>query len=82
LTRQSLELAEPGDLAFRLTDGGLRRQVLCNGLAVDLLRELGMGAVSGVVGLGTMAARFSAAPGSIRNGARLKIAKLGNLPQY
>jgi hypothetical protein len=61
LTRQSLELAEPGDLAFRLTDGGLRRQVLCNGLAVDLLRELGMGAVSGVVGLGNGSQVFRSA---------------------
>jgi hypothetical protein len=79
LTGQGLELAELGDFVFRLTDGGLRRQVLCNGLAVDLLGELRMGAVPGVVGSGAMAPRFSAAPGSISDGAGLEIAELRNL---
>jgi hypothetical protein len=82
LTGQGLELTELGDLAFRLTDGLERRQVLSNGFTVDLLGELRMGAVTGVVGFGAMALRFSAAPGSIRNGAGLKVAEFGDLPKY
>ena len=41
-----------------------------------------MRAVSGVVGLGAMAPRLSAATGSISNGARLEVAESRNLPEY
>lgn len=81
LTGQRLELAEFGDLALRFPDGRLRGQVLCNGFAVDLLGELGMRAVSGVVGLGAMTPRFSTASGSAGDGAGLEVADFRNLPK-
>jgi hypothetical protein len=58
LTSPGLELAELADLPLRFANDRLRRQVLRNGFTADLLGELCLGAVSGVVGLGAMTPRF------------------------
>jgi hypothetical protein len=60
-------------------DCRLRRQILGHGLASNLLGELGVGAMAGVVGLGTMTARFSAGTGRTGNRTRLEVTKFGNL---
>ena len=74
LAGQGLELAELSDFTFRLTDGGQRGQVLCNRLALDLLGELKMRAVCGVIRFGAMANRTSAAPGRTDDGTWLEVA--------
>src|SRR6266571_7205896 len=53
--------------------------MLCNRLAIDLLGELKMRAVSGVVGFGAMATGTPAAPGSTGDRTRLKVAEFGDL---
>ena len=63
-------------------DGRLRRQVLGNGLTVDFVGELRMGAVSGVLGFGAMTPGLTTASGSVRDGARLEVAEFRNLPEY
>src|SRR5436190_13659326 len=53
--------------------------MLCNRLAIDLLGDLKMRAVSGIVGLGAMAPGTPAAPGSTGDGTRLKVTEFGDL---
>src|SRR5256885_11662660 len=53
--------------------------MLCNRLAIDLLGELKMRAVSGIVGFGAMAIGTPTTPGSTGDGARLKVTEFGDL---
>src|SRR5438093_2289359 len=53
--------------------------MLCNRLAIDLLGDLKMRAVSGIVGLGAMTPGTPAAPGSTGDGTRLKVTEFGDL---
>src|SRR6266581_3186180 len=53
--------------------------MLCNRLAVDLLGELKMRAVPGVVGFGAMATGTPTAPRSTGDGTRLKVTECGDL---
>ena len=53
--------------------------MLCNRLAIDLLGELKMRAVSGIVGFGATATGTPTAPGSTGDGTRLKVTELGDL---
>jgi len=81
LAGESLELTEPGDLTFRLTDGCLSRQILRDGFAVDFLSELKMRAVSGIIGFGAMTSGAAAPPGGTGDGAWLKVCEFGDLPE-
>src|SRR5258708_17363750 len=53
--------------------------MLRNALAIDVLGELKMRAVSGIVGLGAMAIGTPTTPGSTGDGTRLKVAEFGDL---
>jgi len=53
--------------------------MLCNRLAIDLLSELKMRTVSGVVGFGAMATGTPTAPGSTGDRTRLKVTEFGDL---
>ena len=64
-----------------LAQFGGRREGLTDGLAVDLARQTEVGAVSGLVGLMTMAVGFSAAAVDGGDGATAKIAQLQKLGQ-
>src|SRR6266478_9450720 len=62
---------------FGFTDGRWRGQILCDRLALDLLGELKMRAVSGVVGLGAMASGTATAAHGTGDGTRLEVAESG-----
>ena len=79
LACQGLELAELRNFTFGFTDGRWRGQILCDRLALDLLGELKMRAVSGVIGFGAMTTGTATAPGCTGDGTRLEIAEFGNL---
>ncbi len=77
LACQGLELAELRNFTFGFTDGRWRGQILCDRLALDLLGELKMRAVSGVVGLGAMASGTATAAHGTGDGTRLEVAESG-----
>jgi hypothetical protein len=62
-------------------DGGLRRKILGRCLAANLLGELRVGTMAGVVGSGTMATGFSAAAEGASDGTRLEVAEFRDLPE-
>jgi hypothetical protein len=82
LARQSLEFTELSDLDFRLRDGRRRRQILGHRFAIDLLGQLKMRAVTGIVGFGAMATGIPTASGSAGNGTGLEVAELGHLLEH
>jgi hypothetical protein len=79
--RQRLKAAKLGDFLFCFAHGAERRQGLSNRLACDLLRELMMGTMPGMVGLSTMAVGLATASGHGGNGTRLKVTELRKFPQ-
>jgi hypothetical protein len=62
-------------------DGGLRRKILGRCLAANLLGELKVGTMAGVVGSGAMATGFSAAAEGTGDGTRLEVAEFRDLPE-
>jgi hypothetical protein len=74
LASQGLKSPEFGDLFFRFAQGGLRRKILGDGFALDLLRELKVRTMSGIIGIGAMAAGFPAAADSAGDRTWLKVA--------
>jgi hypothetical protein len=79
LAGQGLKPAELGDLLFGLAHGWLRREILCHCFSANLLRELKVGTMPGIIGLGAMALRFSASAERTGDGTRLEIAEIGDL---
>jgi len=65
-----------GDFFFGLAHGAWGRQSLSDRLACDLLRELAMRTVSGIVGSSAMAVVLPAASLHGTNGTRLEITDL------
>ena len=55
--------------------------MLCNRLAIDLLGELSVRAVSWVIGFGSMATGLTTAPGSGGDGTGLEVAEFDNLSE-
>jgi hypothetical protein len=81
LAGQGLKSPEFSDLPFGFAQGGLRGKILGDGFSPDLLRELKMWTMSGIIGLGAVAARFSAATDGTGDRTRLKVVQFADLPE-
>ena len=74
-----LELAELGDLAFGLTDGGGGRQRLTDGVAIAFEGEPGVGAVARLAGLMAAAVGFATTARGEGNRTGAQVAELAEL---
>jgi hypothetical protein len=78
---QRLKSPEFGDLRLGLAHGCRGGEIPGSGFAADLLGELKVRTMSGVVRFGAVTPRFSAAAGGAGDGARLEVAEYGDLPK-
>ena len=81
LAGQRLKSPEFGDLRLGLAHGCRGGEIPGSGFAADLLGELKVRTMSGVVRFGAVTPRFSAAAGGAGDGARLEVAEYGDLPK-